>query len=67
MIAPRRRSTEVAAMKRRTSKISAAAGSQVMVDVETLVNRRHARGRRIDSGARADYVVALIEMADGSA
>lgn len=40
---------------------------KVIVDVETLVSWCHARGRRIDSAARADYVVALLEIADGSA
>lgn len=40
---------------------------KVMVDVETLVAWCRGRGRRIDSAARADYVVALLEIADGSA
>ena len=40
---------------------------KVMVDVETLVAWCRGRGRRVDAAARADYVIALIELADDSA
>lgn len=40
---------------------------KVMVDVETLVAWCRARGRRIDGAARADYVIALLQIANGSA
>jgi hypothetical protein len=39
---------------------------KVMVDVDTLVAWCRARGRRVDGAARADYVVALLKLADGS-
>jgi hypothetical protein len=37
-----------------------------MVDVETLVAWCRGRGRRIDGAARADYVIALLKIADDS-
>ena len=40
---------------------------KVMVDVEMFVAWCRGRGRRIDSAARAEYVVALLRIADGSA
>jgi len=40
---------------------------KVMVDVETFVAWCRGRGRRIDGAARAEYVTALLEIADGSA
>lgn len=39
---------------------------KVMVDVETFVAWCRGRGRRIDGTARADYVIALLRLADGS-
>ena len=39
---------------------------KVMVDVETLVAWCRRRGRRIDGTGRADYVIALLKIADGS-
>lgn len=39
---------------------------KVLVDVETLVAWCRVRGRRIDGTARADYVIALLEISDGS-
>lgn len=38
-----------------------------LVDVETFVAWCRGRGRRIDGAARADYVIALLEISDGSA
>jgi hypothetical protein len=40
---------------------------KVIVDVETFVAWCRGRGRRIDGTARADYVIALLRLADGSA
>lgn len=40
---------------------------KVMVDVETLVSWCRARSRSIDGAARADYVTALLNIADDSA
>ena len=40
---------------------------KVMVDVETFAAWCRERGRRIDGTARADYVIALLTLADGSA
>jgi hypothetical protein len=37
-----------------------------MVDVETFVTWCRVRGRRVDSAARADYVIALLKIADDS-
>jgi hypothetical protein len=39
---------------------------KVMVDVETFVTWCRVRGRRVDSAARADYVIALLKIADDS-
>jgi hypothetical protein len=39
---------------------------KVMVDVETLVAWCRGHGRSIDGAARADYVTALLKIADGS-
>ena len=39
---------------------------KVRVDVETFVTWCRGRGRRVDSAARADYVIALLKMADDS-
>lgn len=38
---------------------------KVMVDVEAFVAWCRARGRRIEGTARADYVTALLRIADG--
>jgi hypothetical protein len=40
---------------------------KVMVDVEAFVAWCGGHGRRIDSAARVDYVIALLKIADGSA
>jgi hypothetical protein len=40
---------------------------KVMVDVEVFVTWCRRRGLRVDSAARAEYVTALLKIADGSA
>jgi hypothetical protein len=40
---------------------------KVMVDVETYLKWCRGRGHRVDGASRAEYVTALLRIADGSA